>query len=116
MSTRAFIAYNDQKGTITATYCHSDGYPEHTGKTLRKYYNEESLAEEVSKGGYYSFLYSTVEESIEESLNKDIPYIFDSMEELIEEAAEGGLEYIYLWQDGKWQYMHCDGREWMDNG
>lgn len=41
MSTRATIGYVDSEtGNIVTTFCHFDGYFEHTGKILNEYYTD----------------------------------------------------------------------------
>ena len=38
MATRSSIARKNEDGTVTAIYCHWDGYPSHNGRILENYY------------------------------------------------------------------------------
>ena len=40
MATRSAIGFVEYDGTITAVYCHWDGYLEHNGKILVEHYND----------------------------------------------------------------------------
>jgi hypothetical protein len=42
MSTRSNIGIEEADGSITAIYCHWDGYPSHNGKILLEHYKEAS--------------------------------------------------------------------------
>ena len=51
MSTRATIAVRRADGYYDAVYLHFDGYPDHTGETLKEYFATQDLAEELVAGG-----------------------------------------------------------------
>jgi hypothetical protein len=51
MGTRSTIATQNPDGTITAIYCHWDGYPEGVGKTLQEHYtNPDKVAQLMALG------------------------------------------------------------------
>lgn len=55
MATRSNIAYRTPDGRIVSIYCHWDGYPEHNGEMLRRYYTDmEKIVELVSLGSLSS--------------------------------------------------------------
>ena len=56
MSTRSNIGIINADGSVTAIYCHSDGYPSGVGKTLREHYNTEDAVRELLKLGDLSVL------------------------------------------------------------
>ena len=41
MATRSNIGIVNEDDSITAIYCHWDGYPEHNGKILLNHYNNK---------------------------------------------------------------------------
>lgn len=55
MSTRCRIGI-EGKDAIGSLYCHSDGYPEHTGVYLVKYYNTDKKVEQLFKLGDLSYI------------------------------------------------------------
>lgn len=55
MATRSTIGVLNTDGSVTAVYCHWDGYPEHNGKILiENYVTEDKVRELVSMGGISS--------------------------------------------------------------
>ena len=51
MATRSTIGVLNTDGSVTAVYCHWDGYPEHNGKILiENYTTEEKVRELISFG------------------------------------------------------------------
>ena len=56
MATRALIGYFDDDRVLTSTYNHYDGYPDHLGKMLDKYFSNEELAKKVAGTGYISYI------------------------------------------------------------
>ena len=56
MATRALIGYFDDDRVLTSTYNHYDGYPDHLGKMLDKYFSNEELAKKIAGTGYISYI------------------------------------------------------------
>lgn len=56
MSTRSYIAKKLEDNTYKYIYCHSDGYLEHNGVILNKYYSKESEVDELLALGSISCL------------------------------------------------------------
>ena len=56
MSTRSAIAIMDEDGRIRSVYAHWDGYLEHNGAILEKYYTEREKIEELLSLGSISLL------------------------------------------------------------
>lgn len=52
MSTRSYIGVQHSDGTVTAIYCHYDGYPSGVGKVLRDHYSPDLAAEDPRKKIY----------------------------------------------------------------
>ena len=47
MSTRSLIAREIGKNQYSVIYCHFDGYLEHNGKILYKYYNDSNKVDKL---------------------------------------------------------------------
>ena len=56
MSTRVWIAKELENGKYRSIYCHSDGYPSHTGMILLKHYDTEEKLDELLKLGDISLI------------------------------------------------------------
>lgn len=56
MATRSTIAVQLADGSIREVYCHWDGYLEHNGQILMRWYNTQALAERVTSLGDISAL------------------------------------------------------------
>jgi hypothetical protein len=115
MGTRSSIGIKNANGTVTAIYCHWDGYPSHNGKILNKYYDRSKAVTLLEHGDM-------------SSLGRDIGtkhafgdivegectfYARDRGEKGVEartfasaddyyENFESGIEYCYLLVDDRW--------------
>jgi hypothetical protein len=56
MSTRSAIGILNDDGTVTAVYCHWDGYLDHNGKLLQHHYNSLSKVKKLLSYGNISAL------------------------------------------------------------
>ena len=56
MATRSNIGILNSDGTVDYIYCHFDGYLDHNGKILNKYYTTEDKVRELIKLGDLSIL------------------------------------------------------------
>jgi hypothetical protein len=56
MATRSTIGVLNTDGSVTAVYCHWDGYPEHNGKILNENYTTEEKVRELIGFGSISSL------------------------------------------------------------
>lgn len=104
MGTHAMIGvYNKKDGSVTASYCHYDGYLEGVGRTLVESYNTQYDAEVVSKGGYISSLNEDYFVSRTESVHQDAATIFSSPTHFFQEGADyAGADYLYLFDGNAW--------------
>lgn len=62
MGTRSTIGVLNTDGSVTAVYCHWDGYPEHNGKILMENYTTEEKVRELIGLGSISSLGSKIGE------------------------------------------------------
>ena len=103
MSTNSVVAYLRKDGSIVSSYVHYDGYETGVGMTLLEHFNDDKSALGVAVGGYYSSLSEDLDASLNASVHKEEPEMFDSMTEFEEYLMENShLEFGYLWTGGKW--------------
>lgn len=104
MSTRCLIGYyNGNTDIVTYSYCHFDGYPDGVGKTLLKYYNTSTLAEQISQIGAFSTLEDTYEKTLANKYEEDMKcsevwYCEYSR------LDDFGVDYLYLYRYGRWNF------------
>ena len=58
MSTRSVIGILNEDKTVNSVYCHFDGYPEHTGYFLKKFFDTKQKVENLISNGDISCLVS----------------------------------------------------------
>jgi hypothetical protein len=103
MGTHAMIGIVENDGTVTASYCHYDGYLAGVGQTLFNHYNTQYDAEVVAKGGYMSALYEDYLTTRQEAVHNEPPYEYESVNHFFAEGAdECGADYLYLWDGQAW--------------
>ena len=74
MATRSTIAIENLDGTVHQIYCHWDGYINHNGVILNKYYNTRELVEKLIMGAAISSLGRYIAESIMDFDRRDNDY------------------------------------------
>ena len=120
MSTRARIGLKLEDGSILSAYHHWDGYPEWLGVTLKEHYDTREKIAKLLDGGNMSSCWSDNDFDYEKQefvkqdpkpnyyggdderprLSKNFTqFAFDS---------KSGEEYIYLYEDGKWNGFSID--------
>lgn len=110
MGTSAMIGvYNKEDGSVTASYCHYDGYLAGVGRTLYENYNTQYDAEVVGKGGYVSSLESDYLESRKQAVHSDAAIIYDTVEVFLKCGANyAGAEYLYLFDGVAWFFTSTE--------
>lgn len=73
MATRSNIGYITPEGKIRAVYCHWDGYPEHNGEMLRRYYTTTDKVKALVDLGSISALREEIGEKHPFDRNYDEP-------------------------------------------
>ena len=133
--TRAQIGIIDKNGKILSTYVHYDGYPEHTGKILKQYYNPNkmkqllkidkgagisSLDKQISGGKGHSFSNRVDGQTVfygrdrGESGGKYIKGSIDNIKDYIKDASnQAAADYVYLYneKDGKLYYAKYSDKD-----
>ena len=130
MGTRSNIGIVNEDASVTAIYCHWDGYPSHNGKMLLNRYNDISIVNQLMLLGDLS--------SLREKLypNDSKPHTFQNQQEdvcvaygrernesdvdckIFKDISDfekfgSGVDYQYLFEDGVWMYRNCNqDTEW----
>jgi hypothetical protein len=123
MSTRSNIGILNNDGTVTAVYCHWDGYVEYNGRILAEYYPKMERVKRLISGGDLSSLNKEIEPTADHSFEEpqeDVciyyhrdrgedwetvkPKTYNSLIELCESLKEGWIEYLYVYIGGDWWY------------
>ena len=114
MATRSNIAYKTPEGKIRSIYCHWDGYPEHNGEMLVRYYQEARKIAQLIELGSLSSLNKEIHYKGEHNFNNPqedvcVFYARDRGEELhvseyddIPSWIDDMEEYAYLWNGQEW--------------
>jgi len=109
MGTSSMIGFYNEDGTVTATYCHYDGYVSYNGRLLFDSYNTPELAKAVANVGYLSGLKSDLYESVVEALHTDKPVTYKSVKDYLDTGANFcGAEYLYLHDGMDWYFTDMD--------
>ena len=107
MATRSFISRINLDGSVTAIYCHFDGYPSGVGAALTSpWWSTSAAVSALLELGDISTLGRCIETTTAyhrdrgEELNIRQ---FESTAALLEAARAAGVEYVYTWSEGRWQ-------------
>lgn len=106
MSTRSSIAIKNKDGSISAVYCHWDGYLENNGILLFEYYNTEEKVRELLSFGDISSLAVSIEKcefyhrDRGEELRK--PENIKNIRNFVKLFSDAWCEYFYLFDNGVW--------------
>ena len=87
-----------------SVYCHYDGYLEHTGQILNKYYDSVKANELVATGDN-SGIQPTIEEMnfYKDRGEDNVSYmVAHTFEEFLEQVEGCGCEYYYVMREGVW--------------
>lgn len=118
MGTPSIISYFDGK-IYKAIYCQWDGYPEHNGLILKKYYKNEDKIKSLIELGYLSNLREEIGEKHDifdlskgnwtTALYRDknekyrAAYECDRIDLLEKFATDIGVSYLYIYKDNEWK-------------
>ena len=143
MATRSAIGYINIDGTVTGTYCHWDGYPEHNGAVLKESYTNTDKIRQLIAGGEISSLddeigekhpFSQFEENMTseefiqakrnyttyyhrdrgEEWERVKPNTFAGVPEFIDHYDPCGCEYYYIWNGKEWLVNKYNERDLME--
>jgi len=111
MSTHASIAVEHEDGTISAVYCHFDGYLSGVGKDLVAHFNSLKAAEELIKKGDLSGTNSSEGKpkyytDDGEDFEDVKPRFYQNLGEYLKKIGDDICgEYDYLFTDGEWKVL-----------
>ena len=117
MATRALIGYLDDDRVLTSTYNHYDGYPDHLGKMLDKYFSNEELAKKIAGTGYISYIDDDGNIESKNQMNpertelgRDLDFE-DALFEMAKQIDRYGADFAYIWYegDGDWTEIKNTG-------
>jgi hypothetical protein len=129
MATRSNIGIVNLDKSITAIYVHWGGYPEFVGKMLLNHYNNDDIVNGLMNLGDLSILSENMNPTEPHSFNNPqkgvcVAYGRDrgdtgsdsrTFEDLGEyEHFGSGVDYQYLFEDGKWMYRSTYKGGWSD--
>jgi hypothetical protein len=132
MGTRSNIGIRNDDNSITAIYCHWDGYPEHVGKILLNHYNSVGIVNELMDLGDLSILAENLySDNNSHTFNNPQPNVcvaygrdrgekgveckvFNDSFEFERFASDTGAEYQYLFDNGKWTYRKVYKGTWKE--
>jgi hypothetical protein len=97
MGTRSTIGVLNTDGSVSAVYCHWDGYPEYNGKILMQNYTTEEKVRELIGLGNLSLLSECGEPDVSDSSIG--ASTFPNVAEFVNEFGE---KYNYLFINGTW--------------
>lgn len=116
MSTRCWIGQKTKEG-IKAFYCHHDGYITKPGMgyALPTFYNTEDKVTELINTCYQtgtSSVEDTIEKTKKELYDDDFPLpIFKDKDDYVSNI-QFDIEYLYLFDKGKWEVFIPDMDKW----
>ena len=133
-ATRWLVGIEDPNGKVISTYGHWDGYPEHTGKMLKKYYKNPVVVKNLMKLGKsgISSIGAKIKGSKDHSFDnpeKDVTVFYgrdrgekgNSTSNWKNRDAvkfNSGEEYAYIYnmKEKKWYYKskHSNPQDWTE--
>ena len=129
MATRSNIGIVNLDKSITGIYCHWDGYSEYVGKMLLNHYNNVDIVNGLMNLGNLSILSESLYSTDIHTFNEPedgvcVAYGRDrgdtgtdsrTFEDLGEYEHFGrGVDYQYLYDNGKWSYRSTYKGGWSD--
>ena len=113
MSTRSNIGLQYEDGSVYMVYCHSDGYLEHNGLILQRFYSyERQVRKLISKGDISSL--SEIDGKAEYYVGKGEPPSEPSFYRNTREAIEDMEEYLYLFRIAEQKWYVSDHGKFME--
>jgi hypothetical protein len=113
MGTSSMIANYNEDGTVTATYCHYDGYLAYNGRLLFDSYNTPEKAKAVANVGYLSGLKSDLYESVVEAVHTEPTVEYASPEVFLRSGDNhAGADYLYLFDGEAWFFTNTHAPYW----
>ena len=115
MGTRSMIGMVEADNSVSAIYCHWDGYLSHNGKLLDQHYDSDVKVAELLALGDLSTLGATMKEPDTNLLGHGTAaQRFESIAAFREALGQNGDEFRYLWDGEAWFYISEKQDAWDD--
>ena len=115
MSTRSMIGMVEADDSVSAIYCHWDGYLSHNGDLLDKHYDSDVKVAELLALGDLSTLGATLQEPDTRLLSGGAAAVrFESIAAYREALGQSGDQFRYLWDSAAWFYIGGGRTVWDD--
>ena len=112
MATRSFIGKINKDDSITAVYCHFDGYPGHVGKILIDNYITEAQVDSLLAGGDMSSISNVLNECVfykDRGEKQTESRTYPAFELFFRAGRDSWVEYFYLFNHDFWGCWDADG-------
>ncbi len=110
MATRSAIGLKLPDGTISAIYCHWDGYLSGVGRVLENSYQDAEKIKQLLELKELISLGSTIS-SCSPFKNARSMRAFRSEQEFVCHCCDNWfVEYVYLFKEGRWFYADWESR------
>lgn len=106
MATRCTIGKLNADGSVTAVYCHYDGYPDGVGKTLHEHYNHSILVNRLLRGGNMRSLENDPESG--ERYPHEKAQTHRNLQDYLSSASGSWANYAYLREGRTWKCYDPD--------
>jgi hypothetical protein len=109
------IGMVEADNSVSAIYCHWDGYLSHNGKLLDEHYVSDIRVSELIALGNLSALGATTEHPDTELSGHGTGAVrYESIAAYRDELGQNGDEYRYLWDGEAWFYVSDLSPKWDD--
>ena len=113
MATISMIGMVEADNSVSAIYCHWDGYLSHNGKLLDQHYDSDVKVAELLALGDLSTLGATTEQPSTELLGHGTAARrFESIAAYRDELGQNGDEFRYLWDGDEWYHISHTQPHW----
>ena len=105
------VGMKTETGEVVASYVHYDGYLSGVGSTLAEHYTDPKVVKDLCEVGSLRSLKETLNESCAAGWHNEDYALYLCDNDYLEEAWDNyGVEFIYLYDNGKWNYATHDQR------
>ena len=115
MGTRSMIGMVEADGSVSAIYCHWDGYLSHNGKILDEHYDSDiKVAELIALGNLSSLGVNLEPENTKPLVGGEAAERYESIAEYRKGLGDNSDEFRYLWDGAAWFYISEKQDVWDD--
>jgi hypothetical protein len=113
MATRCRVGILNEDLSVKSMYVHWDGYPEHTGKVLNRYYVEPETVQNLVDGGYLSSIGDARPGAREPFTLRNIPHEDQALHHALNAWPDSGQDFEYCFnpREGSWAFRKTYGAD-----